>query len=108
MTDDIDAEAEALARARYESGLPLLSNVGEEPAPPGTIISEGPERVAELTIALVNDQGPGFRPGRTRPTYEGAAGHRIPTGDYAEDTVPGVTSLEQLLERLLDQLRASR
>jgi hypothetical protein len=41
MTDDIDAEAEALAR--YESGLPLASNVGKEPAPSGTITSEGPE-----------------------------------------------------------------
>jgi hypothetical protein len=47
MTDEIDteieAETEALARARYESGLPLLANVGEEPAPPGTITSERPE-----------------------------------------------------------------
>jgi len=57
MTDEIDTGAEALALARYESGLPLLSNVGEEPAPPGTVVSEGPEGVAELTIALVNDHG---------------------------------------------------
>ncbi len=108
MTDEIDIEAEALARARYESGLPLLSNVGEEPAPPGTITSEGPEGVAELTIALVNDQGRVSDPdGHPRPT-KALLGIGYTTGEYAEDTVPGVTSLEQLLQWLLDQLRASR
>jgi hypothetical protein len=57
-----------------------------------------------LTIALVNDQGRVSDPdGHARPT-KALLGIGYTTGDYAEDTVPGVTSLEQLL----DQLRASR
>jgi hypothetical protein len=31
MTDEIDPEAEALARARFESGLPMLSGHFDDP-----------------------------------------------------------------------------
>jgi hypothetical protein len=48
------------------------------------------------------------RPGRARPAYEGAPGHWVYDREYAEDTLPGVTTLEEVLERLLGQLRASR
>jgi hypothetical protein len=61
-----------------------------------------------LTIALLNDQGRVSDPdGHARPT-KALLGIGYTTGEYAEDTLPGVTTLEEVLERLLGQLRASR
>jgi hypothetical protein len=45
--------------------------------------------------------------GHARPT-KALLGIGYTTGEYAEDTLPGATTLEEVLERLLEQLRASR
>jgi hypothetical protein len=57
MTDDIDAEAEALARARYESERPMLSSHFDDPPDPTMRGTVADRPVVELVLALVDDDG---------------------------------------------------
>jgi hypothetical protein len=102
------ADPEELGRARYESGLPLLSDVGDHAAgvpdaiaAPAGRVTDGP--VAELVLALV-DEG-GRVDGEPVAALVGI-GYR--DGEYAEDRVDGVTDLAEALAGLLGQLRGGR
>jgi hypothetical protein len=55
MTDDIDAEAEALAR--YESGRPMPSGHFDDPPDPTMLGAVADRPVVELVLALVDDDG---------------------------------------------------
>lgn len=90
------SDGERAARARYEAGLPMLSDVGQPGMPQGSVADEP---VAELTLALVDEHG------RVDGTPTRAlVGISYASGEYAEQTVEGVRSLAELLARLLDQL----
>ena len=84
MTDDIDAEAEALARARYESGRPMLSGHFDDPPDPTMRGTVADRPVVELVLALVDGN-----PTRTRVAlcYD--------DGDFAEDVLDGETTLRR-------------
>jgi hypothetical protein len=99
MTDAIDAEVEALARARCESGRPMLSDHFDDPPDPTMRRTVADRPVVELVLALVDDDGRvDGNPTRTRVAmcYE--------DGDFAEDVLDGATTLREALTRLLGQL----
>jgi hypothetical protein len=102
---------ERAARERYEAGLPMLSEIGEYPAEPGTIW-DAP--VAELTIALVDEHGHVRAPDgageeeAAAPVVRALLGITYTDGEYAEQIVEGVSDLPGLLRRLLDGYPTSR